>query len=92
MPERKRPLDDVLVFDDRDDRRSRVLCYTSPNSGRHALCWVERATWVTVCGIQLGPPRSGSQFRVDLWDLRMDVPTCMLCIDVEEGRPMGASR
>jgi hypothetical protein len=72
------------------------LCYIGQEGVRHALVWFDDERWVTACQIQLGwgGSRTGRFIpgrivtSVDLRDVVMGVPTCMLCIDAEDGRPV----
>lgn len=83
-----RPGDGVVIDITRHERN--YLVYTDPQGTKHSMCW-ENERWYTACRIALGlgaeryaPGRLVS--HIDLRDIFMSIPTCMLCICAEEGR------
>lgn len=88
----KRPVSSgvTLVY---GDAAALSLVYIDLQATKHTMCWRED-TWLTTCGIQLGP-RTGIRFTyadgyrpIDIRDIAMAVPTCIECIAAEEGKPV----
>lgn len=81
----KRPDSDVTIL---WPAPTRYLCFLDHEGLRHAMVWVEDYRWATACGIALGIPNhkyipGRLVSHVDLRDIVMGVPGCMLCMMAE---------